>query len=153
MSNPDKYPADKTAEGMKELGKLTTMNGKLGITNTPFAKRLKNLWKGTVSTNELSDMFPDNKLTLEILAEEASEIIQAKSKIIRFGLQDTYNDTSKPDQTNREKLEEEIGHFLAVVDVLTAKGIVRPEKIKEAKPIKWQKMYRWNQYKGTKGDF
>ncbi|MCP4368294.1 MAG: SDR family oxidoreductase [Deltaproteobacteria bacterium] len=103
---------------------------------------------------ELRDMFPDNKLNLEKLAEEAAEVIQAKSKIIFFGLKDVYNNTKDhPDQSNVEKLEEEIGHFQAVVDVLIANGIVRPEKIEEAKPAKWDKMFKWNQYAGTKGDF
>jgi hypothetical protein len=95
--------------------------------------------------------FPDDKSTLEILAEEASEIIQAKSKIIRFGLKDFYNETTRPDQSNVEKLETEIGHFLAVVDVLIARGILRPDKMEEVKPDKWEKMNKWNHYTGTKG--
>jgi len=103
--------------------------------------------------NELRNMFPDNKMNLEKLAEEAAEVICAKSKIIHFGLTDVYNNTKNhPDQTNVEKLETEIGHFQAVVDILIANGIVRPEKIEEAKPAKWEKMFKWNQYAETKGE-
>lgn len=70
----------------------------------------------------LRETFPDTTLVLEKLSEEAAEVIQAKSKIIHFGLKDTYNNTSNhPDQTNQEKLETEIAHFQAVVDILIAK--------------------------------
>jgi len=98
---------------------------------------------------DLCDRFPDDKLTLEKLAEEAGEIVQAKSKIILFGLHDTYNNTTKPDQTNQEKLETEIGHLMAVVDVLVARGIVRPSEMNRVKADKWDKMEKWNKYKGT----
>ena len=100
------------------------------------------------SGKELKYLFPDTRINLEILAEEAAEVIQAKSKVCRFGLLDTYNDTTNPDQTNQEKLEMEVGHFLAVVDVLIANGILRPEKMEDVKPAKWEKMVTWNKYKG-----
>lgn len=99
--------------------------------------------------NKLAAEFPDDKLTLEILAEEAAEIIQAKSKIIRFGFDDVFNETTRPDQTNIEKLETEIGHLFAVVDILIARGLVRKEVIENLKLPKWEKMKKWNQYKGT----
>ena len=98
----------------------------------------------------LCNRFPNDELTLEKLAEEAAEIIQAKSKIVHFGLTDTYNDTKHhPDQTNQEKLETEIGHLLAVVDILAARGIVRYSKIHSVKEAKWDKMEKWNKYKGS----
>lgn len=99
----------------------------------------------------LKRLFDDDKLTLEILAEEASEIIQAKSKIIRFGLKDSFNETNRPDQTNVEKLETEIIHFMAVVDVLISRGIINLTNIDKIKYDKWDKMKKWNSYTGTKG--
>ncbi len=101
----------------------------------------------------LNETFPDTSLVLEKLAEEAAEVIQAKSKIIHFGLKDTYNNNAdRPDQTNQEKLETEIAHFQAVVDILIAKKIVRYHKMQSMKPAKWEKMKKWNDYNGTKGD-
>lgn len=103
-----------------------------------------------ITKKDLAKLFTDNALVLEELAEEAAEVIQAKSKVIRFGLMDTFNDTLNPDKTNQEKLEDEVGHFLAVVDVLVAKGILHKDKLEDAKPSKWSKMAIWQKYKGTK---
>ncbi len=98
----------------------------------------------------LCNRFPNDKLTLEKLAEEAAEVIQAKSKIIHFGLLDTYNNTKNhPDQTNQEKLETELGHLFAVVDILVARGIVRYDRIYGVKEEKWDKMEHWNKHKGS----
>jgi len=103
-----------------------------------------------IEKKDLKELFPDNRLNLEELAEECAEIIQAKSKIIRFGLQDIFNNTHDPDQTNQEKLEAEIGHFLAVVDVLVATNVLRYDRLEDAKPKKWLKMRMWQKYNGTK---
>lgn len=103
-----------------------------------------------IEKKDLRELFPDNILNLEQLAEEASKVIQAKSKVVRFGLKDTFNDTLNPDQTNQEKLEAEIGQFLAVVDVLVETGILRQDKLDAAKPSKWSKMKIWDEYKGTR---
>jgi len=106
--------------------------------------------KMTIEKKDLATLFTDYTLVLEELAEEAAEVIQAKSKVIRFGLLDTFNNTLNPDQTNKEKLETEVGHFLAVVDVLVAKGILCHDRLEDAKPGKWEKMVIWQKYKGTK---
>ena len=99
----------------------------------------------------LKECFPDDKLTLEILAEEAAEICQAKSKIIRFGLDDIYVDNEgEPVRTNRQKLEHEIKHLLAVIEVLEARGIISLEDVEQDKQDKWIKMQKWNAYTGTK---
>jgi len=103
-----------------------------------------------ITKKDLADLFPDNRLNLEELAEEAAEVIQAKSKVCRFGLQDTFNNSLDPDQTNQEKLEAEIGHFLAVVDVLVATNVLRYDRLEDAKPKKWLKMRMWQKYNGTK---
>lgn len=100
--------------------------------------------------DDLNKMFPNDALTLEHLSEEASEIIKAKSKIIRFGLQDRWPVESG--DTNIAKLEEEIGHLEAVVDVLVQRGILSRTNIEKAKPEKWESMQKWNGYRGTKGE-
>ena len=79
------------------------------------------------------DKYMDTQLNLEILAEEASEVIEAlsrvirmKSKIARFGLTDHHPKNMTP---NNEALEEEIGHFLAMVEILTNQGVLSESRI------------------------
>jgi NTP pyrophosphatase (non-canonical NTP hydrolase) len=58
-----------------------------------------------------------NEIIREILIitqEEAAEVIQEISKVQRFG----FDTTHKSGQTNQEALEQEIGDFLAMVDLL-----------------------------------
>lgn len=81
----------------------------------------------------MSNEYLDTKLNLEILAEEASEVIEVlsriirmKSKIARFGLTDHHPKNRIP---NNEALEEEIGHFLAMVEILTNQGVLSESRI------------------------
>jgi len=86
--------------------------------------------------------FTDVDLNLEILGEEAAEIIEAlakdeaekhlsrliriKSKIARFGLDDHH---PKNKVKNRHALEEEIGHFMAIVDILADCKVISRDNI------------------------
>jgi len=79
--------------------------------------------------------YDDTELNLEILGEEAGEVIEVlakiiriKSKIARFGLTD-YHPKNK--LRNDHALEEEIGHFLAMVGILTDTGVLSAEIIEE----------------------
>ena len=56
---------------------------------------------------------------LSITQEECSEVIQAISKIFRFGI-----DTEWQGETNREHLEEEIGDLQAMINLLVEHKIV-----------------------------
>lgn len=99
---------------------------------------------------DLKRAFPDIKSTLEHLAEEAAEVIQMKSKVIRFGVNDEWPEGSG--LTNRKKLQEEIGHLQAVIDILLAHEIVDQEQMNKHKWEKWDSMTKWNAYRGTKGE-
>lgn len=90
-------------------------------------------------------MFPDNKLNLEILAEEANEIGHIKSKIIRFGSLDVYGHKG---ETNIERLETEIGHILAVIDILVANKVLNPDSVGRHKEEKFDKLQRYYNHKG-----
>lgn len=79
--------------------------------------------------------FIDTALNQEILAEEAGEIIEClgglirmKSKITRFGLKDEH---PKNHKQNVHALEEEIGHFQAMLSILKEQGIISQERIDE----------------------
>ena len=65
-------------------------------------------------------MDSQTKEVMDILQEECAEVIQAVSKISRFGL-----DNFKPGKpkTNREHLEEELGDMMAMIDILHSMDI------------------------------
>jgi NTP pyrophosphatase (non-canonical NTP hydrolase) len=91
----------------------------------------------------------DSKLkeVMDILQEECAEVIQAVSKISRFGI-DNYK-PGKP-KTNREHLEEELGDLLAMIDILEEMGAVSPAHMEVAKKAKIEKLKKWsNIYENT----
>jgi len=79
--------------------------------------------------------------TLLILQEECSEVIQAVSKIFRFG-----KDNFKPGKpkTNLDHLEMEIGDLLAMIDLLHQMGIIREEQISNAMTEKIEKLKKYS---------
>lgn len=87
------------------------------------------------------EKYTNTELNFEILAEEASEIIEAlsriirmKSKIIRFGLTDYH---PKNNKQNRDALEEEIGHFEAILEILIEQGTLSKNHINKVKQEKY----------------
>jgi NTP pyrophosphatase (non-canonical NTP hydrolase) len=86
-------------------------------------------------------MHEANSEVLDILQEEAAEVIQAVSKIRRFGI-----DNAKPgkDQTNREHLEEELGDMLAMIDILMINNVVSWGNLHTAKRAKIEKLKKWS---------
>ena len=78
---------------------------------------------------------------LDILQEECAEVIQAVSKIRRFGA-----DNVKPGKpkTNREHLEEELGDMLAMIDIMMELGIVSYGNLEIAKKAKIVKLKQWS---------
>jgi len=85
----------------------------------------------------------DNKTkeVMDILQEECAEVIQAVSKISRFGL-----DNQKPGKpkTNREHLEEELGDMMAMITILVDRNIVDSVKLKQAEAAKIEKLKQWS---------
>ena len=83
----------------------------------------------------------DSNEVMDILQEEAAEVIQAVSKIRRFGM-----DNAKPgtNYTNREHLEEELGDLLAMIDILQINGIVSWGNLHTAKRAKIEKLKKWS---------
>lgn len=93
------------------------------------------------------DQFDNNDINFELLAEECSEIIkvcaeiiQTKSKIKRFGLNDENPNTNI---SNRNSLIQEIGDLLAIVDILENDGIFSSEQLFDAKINKLKKLKNW----------
>ena len=86
-------------------------------------------------------MDKQTKEVMDNLQEECAEVIQAISKISRFGL-----DNLKPGKpkTNREHLEEEIGDLMAMIDILQQMDIVSYANIEKASEAKVEKLKQWS---------
>jgi NTP pyrophosphatase (non-canonical NTP hydrolase) len=69
-----------------------------------------------------------------ILGEEAAEVIQETSKIIRFGL----------DENRLNNLEKEIGDMLAMIDLLESHGVIDSTRLEAAKHAKIVKLKHWS---------
>ena len=82
----------------------------------------------------------DNEV-MDILQEECAEVIQAVSKIRRFGI-----DNAKPgtDYDNRAHLEEEVGDVLAMIDILLINEVVSWSNLHAAKRAKIEKLKKWS---------
>ena len=81
------------------------------------------------------------KEVMDILQEECAEVIQAVSKINRFGA-----DNIKPGKpkTNREHLEEELGDLLAMNDIMMELSVISLDKLEIAKKAKIEKLKKWS---------
>jgi NTP pyrophosphatase (non-canonical NTP hydrolase) len=86
-------------------------------------------------------MESQTKEVMDILQEECAEVIQAVSKISRFGI-----DNLKPGKpkTNREHLEEELGDMLAMIDIMLEKNVISLENLEAAKAAKIEKLKKWS---------
>lgn len=78
---------------------------------------------------------------LDILQEECAEVIQMVSKIRRFGLDEAH---LKDGRTNREKLTEEIGDLLCMIDLSIRYDIVPDNKVYVARGAKEEKLKTWS---------
>ena len=76
---------------------------------------------------------------LLILQEESAEVIQAVSKIFRFG-----HDTVWDGQSNKDHLTEEIGDFLAMVQIMVDTGMIYQTEVVNAKHKKIAKLEKWS---------
>ena len=88
---------------------------------------------------------------LTVLAEEAGEVVQAVSKAIRFGLDETYE--KKQEGTNAERLAKELADLAAVVDALVEEGVwsYRPYESVADKRAKREKLEHWMRYSDSLG--
>ena len=81
------------------------------------------------------------KEVMDILQEECAEVIQAVSKISRFGI-----DNFKPGKpkTNRDHLEEELGDMLAMIDIMLELGVISIDNLEVAEKAKIVKLKQWS---------
>lgn len=86
-------------------------------------------------------MKPNEHEILSILQEECAEVIQAVSKVFRFGF-----DACHPSEfrNNRQRLEEELGDLQAMIFLLIENGIVSKENLHNAEQQKFTKLEKWS---------
>jgi len=82
------------------------------------------------------------KEVLLITQEECAEVTQAISKVFRFGLNERWPEPINP--TNKERLEEEVGDLLCMIDIMVENGIISDENLNKARNNKRQKLKTWS---------
>lgn len=80
---------------------------------------------------------------LIVLQEECAEVVQAISKIRRFG-PNSFNPNDENKTTNLALLSQEIGDVLAMIDYLVEEGLITEHDLRNAK-IK--KRIKFSQYR------
>lgn len=84
-------------------------------------------------------MKESEKQILLICQEECAEVTQAISKVFRFGYDSEYND-----RTNRQRLTEEVGDLLAMIDLMFEAGIIDESSTNMAALQKKIKLKKWS---------
>jgi NTP pyrophosphatase (non-canonical NTP hydrolase) len=79
------------------------------------------------------------KEILLIAQEECAEVTQAISKTFRFGLTESYNG-----KTNQERLEEEVGDLVCMIELMKDTGIIDPEFVRKGSYSKRSKLEQWS---------
>lgn len=77
-----------------------------------------------------------------IAQEECAEVIQAISKVFRFGFTSTHNG-----KNNREHLEEEIGDLICMFQLMEEKGMVDWTHVSLYTQKKREKLKTWSNIK------
>jgi NTP pyrophosphatase (non-canonical NTP hydrolase) len=80
--------------------------------------------------------------TLIILQEECAEVIQAASKIFRFGFESCYPTEDSP--TTKECLTMELGQLLCMVALLVDQKVVDETELMNCMELKKKKLEKWS---------
>ena len=84
------------------------------------------------------------KEVLLITQEECAEVTQAISKVFRFGFDDCWPRGEDWVPTNKERLEEEVGDLLCMIDIMVERGIISDENLNKARIRKRGKLKTWS---------
>lgn len=77
-----------------------------------------------------------------IAQEECAEVTQAISKVFRFGFDGEHNG-----RTNKDRLEEEIGDLVCMLDLLREKGLIDWANVITCSDNKRTKLKKWSNIK------
>jgi NTP pyrophosphatase (non-canonical NTP hydrolase) len=78
-----------------------------------------------------------------IAQEECAEVTQAISKIFRFGMNSEHKGHS-----NKDRLEEEVGDLLCMIDIMVEKCIISDSNVNSARKAKREKLKAWSSIEG-----
>ena len=81
------------------------------------------------------------KEVMLIAQEECAEVIQAVSKVFRFGMDDVHPTTNK---SNRDSLEEEVGDLFCMLELMQEHGIINSINVLNANVRKRNKLKKWS---------
>jgi NTP pyrophosphatase (non-canonical NTP hydrolase) len=84
-------------------------------------------------------MTESEKQILLIAQEECAEVTQAISKVFRFGIDCEYQG-----QTNKERLTEEVGDLLCMIDLMIDFEIIDGNTVQNAALQKRNKLRQWS---------
>lgn len=84
-------------------------------------------------------MQSNQKEILLIAQEECAEVTQAISKVFRFGMDAEYND-----RTNRERLTEEVGDLMCMLNLMDEFGLVDWTMVSLHAQNKRKKLQKWS---------
>lgn len=76
-----------------------------------------------------------------IAQEECAEVIQAISKVFRFGMDDVHPTTQK---SNKDSLEEELGDLVCMIEMMMQRGIVDQDVVYGNALKKKDKLEKWS---------
>jgi NTP pyrophosphatase (non-canonical NTP hydrolase) len=79
---------------------------------------------------------------LIITQEECAEVIQAVSKVMRFGFDSCY--PTKDSASTKECLDMELGQLLCMIGILVDQGVVDESAMMEAMEAKKIKLETWS---------
>lgn len=77
---------------------------------------------------------------LDMLAEEASEVIKEIMKARRFGLAGSPEWVAAGNKPPRDNIVQEIGDFMAVLYILQSRGFVTPQEVSAASATKLERL-------------
>lgn len=80
---------------------------------------------------------PHEREILTVLIEEAAEVIQRATKMLRFGVAEIQPGQSL---TNRERLSLEIGDLLTMIDRAVALDLINPNFVQDGRQRKKEKL-------------
>lgn len=83
----------------------------------------------------------NNEIML-IAQEECAEVTQAISKVFRFGIDGMHNGAS-----NKQRLEEEVGDLLCMIEMMIEKSIIDGQAVAQAGLNKKKKLAQWSNIK------
>jgi len=129
-----------TPKGGSSLTKLALAMRERSLSGSGWKERmLYNYRRGTQSIFYRVIMNEKQEEVLRIAQEECAEVIQAISKVFRFGLHTEHNG-----KTNQSNLTDEVGDLLCMIELFSEFGVLDKNRIKFCALKKREKLEKWS---------